>query len=61
MKIIQHKDGIVVATYVARDDADNANVIVVDNIPPYEPKEGYNGLLCYDIVKGVYWEYIKVD
>ena len=43
MKIIQHKDGIVVATYVARDDADNSNVIVVNDIPAFEPKEGYYG------------------
>ena len=59
MKIIQHINGVVVDILNARQDATAANIAVVDSIPAYEPKEGYNGVLKYGN-NGLYWEYVEV-
>lgn len=56
MKIIQHINGIVVDILNAREDITNDNIIVVDSIPSFEPKEGYNGVLKYG-ENGLYWDY----
>lgn len=58
MKIIQHINGVVVDILNARQDATAANIAVVDSIPAYEPKEGYNGVLKYGN-NGLYWEYVE--
>ena len=58
MKIIQHTNGVVVDIINARQDATAANIAVVDSIPAYEPKEGYNGVLKYGN-NGLYWEYVE--
>jgi hypothetical protein len=47
MKIIQHINGIVVDILNVRNDATMENIILVDSIPVFEPKEGYNGILKY--------------
>lgn len=58
MKIIQHIDGVVVHILNARSDATESNVTVVDSIPSFEPREGYNGVLMYG-ENGLYWAYEK--
>lgn len=40
----------------ARDDATNENIALVDFIPSFEPREGYNGILKYG-ENGLYWDY----
>lgn len=48
MKIIQHINGVVVDIINARHDVTIDNIIVVDNIPTFEPRKGYNGILTYN-------------
>lgn len=59
MKIIQYNNNIVVDILNARFDATNENIAVVENIPSYEPREGYSGELRYSTEIGLYWEYIE--
>ena len=56
MIIIQHSNGVVIDILRCRDDTTNENIAVVNFIPAYEPREGYNGVLKYG-ENGLYWEY----
>lgn len=56
MIIIQHSNGIVIDILRCRDDTTNENTAVVNSIPAYEPREGYNGVLKYG-ENGLYWDY----
>ena len=56
MKIIQHINGVVVDILSTRHDAIANNIVLVESIPPYEPKEGYNGVLMYSDA-GLHWKY----
>ena len=56
MIIIQHSNGIVIDILLCRDDTTNENIAVVNSIPAYEPREGYNGVLKYG-ENGLYWDY----
>ena len=56
MIIIQHSNGVVIDILRCRDDATNENIAVVNSIPAYEPREGYNGVLKYG-ENGLYWDY----
>lgn len=56
MIIIQHSNGVVIDILRCRDDTTNENIAVVNSIPAYEPREGYNGVLKYE-VNGLYWDY----
>lgn len=63
MKIIQfnNEDNCVVDIINARNDATNENIIVIYDIPKFEPKEGYNGVLKYDQEKQeLYWDYEEI-
>jgi hypothetical protein len=35
------------------------NITLVDSIPTFEPKEGFNGILKYN-ENGLYWDYESV-
>jgi hypothetical protein len=56
MKIIQHINGVVVDIINARQDVTAETLAVIESIPTFEPKEGYNGVLMYD-ENGLYWNY----
>lgn len=56
MKIIQYNNGVVVDVLNARQDATKDNVAVVDDIPAFEPREGYSGVLMYG-ENGLCWAY----
>lgn len=56
MIIIQHSNGVVIDILRCRDDTTNENIAVVNSIPAYEPREGYNGVLKYG-ENGLYWDY----
>lgn len=56
MIIIQHSNGIVIDILRCRDDTTNENITVVNSIPAYELREGYNGVLKYG-ENGLYWDY----
>lgn len=56
MIIIQHNKGMVIDILRCRDDTTNENIAVVNSIPAYEPREGYNGVLKYG-ENGLYWDY----
>lgn len=57
MKLIQHTNGVVVDILNVKDDATMESIILVDSIPDFEPKEGYNGVLKYN-ENGLYWDYV---
>lgn len=59
MKLIQHINGVVVDVRDAREGLTLENLAVVDGIPAFEPREGYNGVLMYG-PQGLYWEYVEV-
>lgn len=59
MKVIQHINGIVVDIINVREDATAENIAIINNIPPFEHREGYNGVLKYN-EDGVYWDYEEV-
>lgn len=59
MKLIQHTNGIVVDILNIKNDATMENIILVDSIPTFEPKEGYNGILKYN-ENALYWDYEAV-
>ena len=56
MIIIQHSNGVVIDILRCRDDTTNENIAVVNSIPTYEPREGYDGVLKYG-ENGLYWDY----
>ena len=56
MIIVQHSNGVVIDILRCRDDTTNENIAVVNFIPVYEPREGYNGVLKYG-ENGLYWDY----
>lgn len=60
MKIIQYnQDGVVVDIINARSDATMDSLALVDGIPPFTPREGYNGVLMYSTSgEGLYWDYV---
>lgn len=58
MKIIQYNtDGVVVDILNARSDATMDSLALVDGIPAFTPREGYNGVLMYG-GDGLYWDYV---
>lgn len=59
MKIIQHINGVVVDIINVRQDVTADSIAVVDSIPSFEPKEGFNGVLMYG-KNGLYWNYVAV-
>lgn len=59
MKLIQHINGVVVDILNVRDDVTMETVALVDSIPVFESKEGYNGILKYG-ENGLYWDYEAV-
>lgn len=59
MKIIQHINGVVVDIINTRQDVTAATIAVVESIPAFEVKEGYNGILMYN-ENGLYWSYEAV-
>ena len=56
MKIIQHINGVVVDILNARQDVTAETLAVIESIPVFEHKEGYNGVLMYG-ENGLYWNY----
>ena len=56
MKIIQHINGVVVDILNVRNDATTENIALVNSIPEFVPKEGFNGVLKYN-ENGLYWNY----
>lgn len=58
MKLIQYINGVVVDILNVRNDATMENIALVDSIPVFEHKEGYNGVLMYNTENGLYWDYI---
>lgn len=56
MIIIQHSNSVVIDILRCRDDTTNENIAVVNSIPAYKPREGYNGVLKYG-ENGLYWDY----
>lgn len=59
MKFIQHINGVVVDILNVRDDAIMESIALVDDIPAFEYREGYNGVLKYN-ENGLYWDYEEV-
>lgn len=59
MKLIQHINGVVVDILNIRNDSTMENIAIVDSIPDFEPREGYNGVLKYG-ENGLYWDYEEV-
>ena len=57
MKIIQIKNGVVVDIINARNDVSIESLAVVEEIPQYDPKDGFSGILMYG-ESGLYWEYV---
>ena len=60
MKLIQHINGVVVDILNVRSDATIENIAVISEIPTFEPREGYNGVLKYSEENGLYWDYEEV-
>ena len=60
MKLIQYKNDIVVDILNIREDTTIENIAIVNTIPSFEPKEGYNGILKYTTENGLYWDYEEV-
>jgi hypothetical protein len=59
MKLIQHINGVVVDILNVRNDATMESIALVNSIPVFVPKEGYNGILKYG-ESGLYWDYEAV-
>lgn len=59
MKILQIENDVVIDILNAKDNISLNNIIIVNDIPQYEPKEGYSGKLRYSSENSVYWEYIE--
>lgn len=61
MKLIQHINGVVVDILNARNDTIIENIVLVDSIPTFEPREGFNGILKYSAETDLYWDYEAVS
>lgn len=59
MKIIQVQENKVIDIINAREDATLESLLVVSEIPEYEQKEGYSGVLMYSEEKGLHWDYVE--
>lgn len=55
--IITHKDGKIIDFRSTGFDIADENIAVIDGIPEFVPRDGYNGVLCYDEAKGIHWSY----
>ena len=61
MKLIQiNEENKVVDILNIREDATQDSIFVVNDIPTFIPKEGFNGVLMYNKETGLYWDYIEV-
>ena len=60
MKLIQHINGVVVDILNVRSDAMIESIAIVSEIPAFEHREGYNGVLKYSEENGLYWDYEEV-
>lgn len=58
--IITHKDGKVIDYRRTGFDITSENIAVADSIPEFVPRDGYNGVLCYNETDGLYWDYVEV-
>lgn len=59
MKFIQYNsEGKVVDIINARSDATMDSLALVDGIPAFTPRDGYNGVLMYNAEQGLYWDYV---
>ena len=58
MKLIQHTNGVVVEIRDVREGTTLADLALVEAVPPFEPREGHNGVLMYG-VDGLYWDYVE--
>ena len=59
MKLIQHTNGVVVEIRDVREGTELADLALVEAVPPFEPREGHNGVLMYG-AQGLYWDYVEV-
>lgn len=59
MKLIQHKNSVVVDIRDVREGTTLDNIALVEAVPPFEPREGCNGVLMYG-AQGLYWDYVEV-
>lgn len=59
MKLIQHTNGVVFDIRDVREGTALDNLAIVEAVPPFEPREGHNGMLMYG-ADGLYWEYVEV-
>ena len=59
MKLIQHNEGVVTHIFDTVDGTTVDNIAVVENIPAFEIREGYNGVLKYSTEIGLYWDYVE--
>ena len=55
--IIIHEDEKVVDHVTVAFDIAAENLVVVDRLPEFIPREGFNGVLCYSKTDGLYWRY----
>lgn len=60
MKIIQHINGVVVDIRNAYKGITMENVALAEEIPAFEQREGFNGVLKYN-ENGLYWDYEEVQ
>jgi hypothetical protein len=60
MKLIQYINDVVVDILNVRADTTIENIILVDSIPVFEHREGFNGILKYSAENGLYWDYEEV-
>ena len=61
MKIIQKdSDNNVVLIADALENTIIEDLRIVTTIPSYTPRDGYLGVLKYDDIMGIYWDYIEI-
>ena len=58
--IIQVIDGKVVNIVKVMNDITMDNIKLINEIPAYVQKEGYNGFLSYNDEKGIHWDYTEI-
>jgi hypothetical protein len=59
MNIIRVENESVLETLKCSNEFTNDNIKVVNNIPPFTPREGYVGVLKYNDEMGIYWDYVE--
>jgi hypothetical protein len=59
MKIIQHINGVVIDIRNSHKGITMENVALAEEIPAFEPREGFNGVLKYN--GNLYWDYEEVQ